>query len=133
MQNICTMLILIIDDIYSQALKIEGFLHKNMPSVEAHICTYGHEALEYMETRIPNLIITDLHLPEMDGFEILKMLKQRGNSIPIIVSSVMPYEHYIPLLKSLNVVGLCNKEGLNIMHCIQAIIRDQDGFNPTFR
>ncbi|MDR6764439.1 signal transduction histidine kinase/ligand-binding sensor domain-containing protein/DNA-binding response OmpR family regulator [Flavobacterium sp. 2755] len=49
--------------------------------------TNGLKALEYMEKEIPDLIVTDVMMPEMDGFELCKILKtnQNTNHIPVIL------------------------------------------------
>lgn len=47
----------------------------------------GIEALEIVEFESPNLIITELNLPQMDGVEFLQTLKQSGQNIPVIVVS----------------------------------------------
>lgn len=46
----------------------------------------GREALGFLEVSIPNLILLDLHMPEMDGFEVLERLQaeERYRSIPVI-------------------------------------------------
>lgn len=47
----------------------------------------GVEALEKLKIVIPNLIITDIHMPKMDGYELIKHLKKdpKFNTIPVIV------------------------------------------------
>lgn len=36
----------------------------------------GHEALAIMETRTPDLLITDISMPKMGGFELIEQVKQ---------------------------------------------------------
>ncbi|MFC1708437.1 response regulator [Candidatus Omnitrophota bacterium] len=47
----------------------------------------GMEALEKLEIFIPNLIVLDIHMPKMNGYELIKRLKKESKfkSIPIIV------------------------------------------------
>jgi signal transduction histidine kinase/DNA-binding NarL/FixJ family response regulator len=54
----------------------------------------GREALEQIEKLPPDLIITDLAMPVVDGWEMLSQVRQSENfkNIPIIVSSASVYE-----------------------------------------
>ena len=57
--------------------------------VEIREVDSGHAALEELESSIPGLILLDLMMPEMDGFEFLDQLGQREawRSIPVVVVS----------------------------------------------
>jgi CheY-like chemotaxis protein len=51
----------------------------------------GKEALEMINTRAPDLVITDAMLPIHSGFEIISFLKKLpGKKIPVILLSAMP-------------------------------------------
>ena len=54
----------------------------------------GREALEKIGELPPDLIITDLSMPVIDGWEMLSQVRQSENfkNIPIIVSSASVYE-----------------------------------------
>ena len=41
----------------------------------------GLEALDAVERLDPSLIITDLKMPQMDGIEMLRQLRARGNGV----------------------------------------------------
>src|SRR4051794_5143926 len=45
----------------------------------------GQEALDKMTTFSPSVIVTDLMMPRMDGFELMKRLGNQGNMPPAIV------------------------------------------------
>src|SRR5688572_6352729 len=49
----------------------------------------GLEALAAIEAQVPDLIISDTHMPEMDGFELCRRIKQRPEwgKIPFIFLS----------------------------------------------
>jgi PAS domain S-box-containing protein len=51
----------------------------------------GREAIDLVQRQTPDLILLDLMLPEMDGFEFLNQLRQTptGRSIPVIVVTAM--------------------------------------------
>ncbi len=49
----------------------------------------GQEALEIMDKQMPNLIITDIMMPRMDGIELIKKIREEDDKrhLPIIVVS----------------------------------------------
>ncbi len=75
--------ILIIDDdkAFGQTLKI--FLSDSFPKV--HFVTSGEEGVEYVKKEIPDVVITDLRMPNMDGLEVLKQIKDIDSSIAVII------------------------------------------------
>ena len=75
--------ILIIDDdkAFGQTLKI--FLSDSFPKV--HFATSGEEGVEYVKKEIPDVVITDLRMPNMDGLEVLKQIKDIDSSIAVII------------------------------------------------
>lgn len=52
----------------------------------------GEETLEKIETETPDLILLDLYIPKIDGYELLKLIKSNPETshIPIIVLTAWP-------------------------------------------
>ena len=69
------MKVLIIEDEYNLADAIKSMLSKE--KYIASICTDGLEGLDEALTNTYDLIILDVMLPSMDGFEILKALRKK--------------------------------------------------------
>jgi two-component system, OmpR family, response regulator len=44
----------------------------------------GKDALRQAEARGPDLIVLDVMLPDMDGFEVCRRLRAAGNEVPVI-------------------------------------------------
>jgi len=57
--------------------------------MKVDIATEGKEALQKIESKPPQLILLDLILPNIDGFEILKRIKkdEKTAKIPVIILS----------------------------------------------
>lgn len=81
--------ILIVDDVPVNNLLVEKMLGRykfNMRSV----CN-GKECMDAVETEKPNLILLDLMMPVMDGFQVLKEIKGKPElaDIKVIVLSAL--------------------------------------------
>ena len=78
--------ILVIDDEKSIRLLLENFLSKNYDVVSK---SNGLEALEWLEGNLPDLIICDLQMPEINGYDFTKQIRSSGffDDIPIIILS----------------------------------------------
>lgn len=50
-------------------------------------CSSGEEALEKIETVLPDLFIIDVMLPKMDGFSVAKIIRAGNKQVPILFLS----------------------------------------------
>jgi two-component system, cell cycle response regulator len=77
--------ILIVEDSKTQAMLLENILLKEKYQVE--VAENGIKALEYVNdsNKYPDVIVTDLNMPEMDGIQLCRLLKNTHPNIFIIV------------------------------------------------
>ena len=47
----------------------------------------GEEALALMSQGLPDLLVTDVRMPVLDGFGLIKKVVERYSTIPVIVTS----------------------------------------------
>ncbi|WP_020469558.1 response regulator [Zavarzinella formosa] len=45
----------------------------------------GREAVEFLKEQTPSMVLTDLHMPEMDGLELVEYVRENHQSIPIVL------------------------------------------------
>lgn len=76
--------ILVVDDSLVERVLAEGLLVKN-PAYAVDLAEDGESALARIETCRPQLIVTDLLMPGMDGLELLKTVRRRYPEIPVIL------------------------------------------------
>jgi CheY-like chemotaxis protein len=75
--------ILVVDDSMFQRHALAKFLKEDGHRVlEADS---GLTGLEKIEAERPDLVVLDLIMPKLGGFETLEELRRRGNKIPVIV------------------------------------------------
>jgi DNA-binding response OmpR family regulator len=95
--------ILIIDDeehirnVFSLALEKEGY--KVFPTAT------GEEALSIFSKEKIDLIFLDLHMPGIDGIEVLKKIREKDKKVPIFIVTGF-YMGYKDELKALEAFGL---------------------------
>jgi DNA-binding response OmpR family regulator len=77
------MRILLVEDDLPLANELKALL-KNQGYAVDHVDTAKH-ALLAIDTENANLVILDLGLPDMDGLEVLKQLKQKQNQLPVLI------------------------------------------------
>jgi len=75
-------LVLVVDDqqetlgMLTRTLELEGY--------DVAVATDGNSALALLEKHKPDLIILDIVMLELDGFQVLNLIRQRSN-VPIIM------------------------------------------------
>jgi len=82
--------ILIVEDDNHLNRMMSYLFQSQVYSVE--IATSGSDALETLKNFTPHIIILDLLMPNMDGFEFLKIIKEDASlkDIPVVVLSALP-------------------------------------------
>jgi two-component system OmpR family response regulator len=65
-----------IADLLSAALRFEGY--------QVGVAETGAEAIEMVRTYRPNLVMLDVMLPDLDGNEVCRRLRQQGEQVPIV-------------------------------------------------
>lgn len=89
MDNIKKPLILIVDDTSKNIQVLGNILHSKGYNI--HVSSSGEEALESVKLNPPDLVLLDIQMPGLDGFEVCKILKSdpATKDIPIIFLTVI--------------------------------------------
>jgi DNA-binding response OmpR family regulator len=64
----------------------------------------GIEALEVYQEQKPDMIITDIEMPNMDGLTLCKSIRQNDKTTPIIITTAYTSTEYLLEAVSLNLV-----------------------------
>lgn len=110
-------------DLLSQILQEEGYNVKGVYS--------GKAALRVLETKPQDIILLDLLMPEMDGFEVIQKIKanQDWRNIPIIVVTAKDLTDKEWNILNQSVDSIIQKSGLSedrLMDEIQSLLRKYD-------
>lgn len=88
-------LILIVDDLPENVLVLEKTLQKE--GYQTEIATTGSEAIERISHIKPDLILLDVLMPNMNGFQVCKIIKSKpeNKTIPIIFLTALHEPNYV--------------------------------------
>ncbi len=103
-------LILIIDD--EEDVKAIAQMGLEMAaSWEVITASSGQEGLEIAETKQPDVILLDLMMPDWDGKETLKQLKNNFQtaSIPVILMTAKTESAIASEIENLEIIGMITK------------------------
>ena len=81
--------VLIVDDVPTNVMLVQAILKKEGYTLLT--CDSGTKALRIANEKHPNLILLDIMMPEMDGYEVLQHLKSNPETtdIPVIIMSAL--------------------------------------------
>jgi CheY-like chemotaxis protein len=84
--------ILIVDDEPAVLFALSETLADRRRGVKVATAANGHEAVSVLESEQVDLVVTDLRMPEMDGFELLAWLRRGFPHLPVIVMTAYAAE-----------------------------------------
>jgi len=62
---------------------------------EVYTAADGEEALELYKEHSPDILITDLKMPKLNGLELIKTIRKENQLIPIIVTSAYTDQNFL--------------------------------------
>ena len=74
--------VLVVDDEDNLSFLIVSALR--LAGIDSHAVASGNAALEEVEGFAPHAIVLDVMLPDIDGFELLRRLRDRGVTAPVL-------------------------------------------------
>jgi putative two-component system response regulator len=83
--------ILIVDDSTDNIRLVTEILNRQEEKYEIYSASDGLEAIEYIKMHLPDLIMLDVVMPGMDGFEVCKIIKsdEQTRLIPIVMITAL--------------------------------------------
>lgn len=81
--------VLVVEDEFDSIQMMSKILRHH--GAKVHVARTGHECIEMLESFEPTLIIMDLALPEMDGWETLVKMRANPDTAHIPVAAITAY------------------------------------------
>ena len=119
-------LVLIVEDDKDGSEVLERFLHR---SGHDTVCVpNGREALSVLVNQIPDVIVLDVAMPEMDGISLLQVLRSylRWHRLPVILVTGAANEHQLEEAEKLGVRGMFLKGQFRLKDLLACIEQSLD-------
>ncbi|MCP4374243.1 MAG: response regulator [Deltaproteobacteria bacterium] len=121
--------VLIVDDENRFILSLTAGLEAYKDQFNVFTAANGQKAIEFLTSKPIDLVVTDLRMPVMDGFELLAYLSSNLQSIPVIVMTAFATGDTKSLLKNMGTLRLFEKP-INFDELANAI---QNGLEHGFK
>lgn len=83
--------LLVVDDVAADRVLVSGIASK-WPGCIVIQADSGKSALAKIEVHLPDIILTDMHMPEMDGLELVSAVKNEFPNMPVILMTALGSE-----------------------------------------
>ncbi len=101
--------VLIVDDEKSLLLSIEAGFDAYKDRFRLLTAEDGKKALKILSSETVDLVVTDIRMPQMDGFELLVYMNVHFPAIPVIVMSAYGTREIEGKFESIGIVGFLDK------------------------
>lgn len=116
--------ILIVDDeervrrVFVDLLKLQGYVTRQAEN--------GYHALELITQSVPDLVISDIQMPDMDGFELFGILDEKYPGVKHVLMTSYDVDQYISRIRKYNIGNILIKGAeinlTEVSHYLRAIL-----------
>jgi len=101
--------VLIVDDESSLLFSIETGFAAFQGDIKIFTAKNGKAAVQILESIAMDLVVTDIRMPQMDGFELLAYLSSRFPEIPVVVMSACEPPDIVAQIEAMGVLRILEK------------------------
>jgi len=127
--------LLLVEDSEPQIIQLNDILSEEGYIIQ--IARNGKEAIEAIQKSVPDAVILDLMMPEVDGFEVLRTIREQEHTrqVPVLILSAKHItKEELSFLKSNHVFQLIQKGDVNrneLLSYVNDMVQIQDGTEPV--
>ena len=95
----------------------------------------GNDLLQSRALDAVSCLVTDVQMPEMNGFAICEALRMRGLSIPVVFMTAFPEESYRQRAEAIGAICFLSKPFMDpeIIQCIESALAHGSAKTPHQR
>lgn len=84
--------VLLVDDNATVLTVLEELLRRNIPSIVILTASSGQDAVRVLQTATVDAVVSDVSMPNGDGFFLLQEAQRHWPSLPVVLMSGEPVE-----------------------------------------
>jgi len=86
--------ILLIDDHAVVRKGLRSILEEEFNDIQVDETGTGHEGIKLLRKSLPDAVVLDISLPDMNGLEVLKRIRMDWPSLPVLILSIYGEDQY---------------------------------------
>ncbi len=103
----------ILRQLYQRKFSLEGY--------QIRTANDGEEAVKMLTEQLPSLLVLDINMPKMDGFQVLELLPKEKRTFPVIMLSNLADERTLARSKELGADGFLIKKDMTIKGLLELV------------
>lgn len=103
----------ILRQLYQRKFSLEGY--------QIRTANDGEEAVKQLTEQLPSLLVLDINMPKMDGFQVLELLPKEKRTFPVIMLSNLADERTLARSKELGADGFLIKKDMTIKGLLELV------------
>ena len=104
--------VLLVDDCEAVSRRMGELLSDKVPSLEVVCANTGERGFELATSEPFDLVLLDLRLPGRSGIDVLRELRSRRPSLPVVIVSSLPESPYSTLARRAGAFAFVTKSAL---------------------
>jgi DNA-binding response OmpR family regulator len=103
----------VLRQLYQRKFSLEGY--------QIRTANDGEEAVKLLTEQLPSLLVLDINMPKMDGFQVLELLPKEKRTFPVIMLSNLADDRTLARSKELGADGFLVKKDMTIKGLLELV------------
>ncbi len=103
----------VLRQLYQRKFSLEGY--------QIRTANDGEEAVKLLTEQLPSLLVLDINMPKMDGFQVLELLPKEKRTFPVIMLSNLADDRTLARSRELGADGFLVKKDMTIKGLLELV------------